>query len=303
MNLENNMKYILKFILISSLFFTLLGADNINECKTDIYFGNGVWNKQFVSDCEEDSAANCSQDTLNDLIESEIIKNDPKLKAKYGEVKLQYNWSYGDMMDLLETFYQLKETGQIGEEHFFTFVNYLIKTADQDIKDEDIKALRQQIVNMIKIVEENEVSGMLTKYYEESFKLSHKVLLISHSQGNLFANRVYDNINPTEYKNYFANLQVASPASEVKAEKGDYVTLSTDLTSADPVINFIPGSMSPNASGESGHAFVSAYLSQADSLSKITTKIQQLLTSLDAEPSQWETDQELNKNTKEYRIP
>ena len=128
------------------------------------------------------------------------------------------------------------------------------------------------------------------------------MLLISHSQGNLFANRIYDTINPTEYKAYFANLQIASPASEVKAEKGDYVTLSTDLTSVDPVINFIPGSMSPNASGDSGHALVSAYLSQADPLSKIITKIKQLLSNLDTEPSQWELDQELNKDTENYKI-
>lgn len=264
------MKTLIKLIVIISLFFGTLYAQNINECKTDIYFGNGVWNSQ-------------------DDAEKSIIQ-------------LQYNWSYGDMMDLLETFYQLKETGQIGEEHFFTFIDYLIKTADKNIKDENIKAMRQQIINLITTLEKNEVSAMVTKYYNESFKLSHKVLLISHSQGNLFANRVYDTINPTEYKNYFANMQIASPASEVKAQKGDYVTLSTDLTSVDPVINFIPGSMRPNASGESGHELVSAYLLQADPLSKITTKIKQLLANLDTEPSQWELDQELNVGTKDYKI-
>jgi hypothetical protein len=88
----------------------------------------------------------------------------------------------------------------------------------------------------------------------------------------------------------------------VKASKGDYVTLSTDLTSFDPVINFIPGSMSPNASGESGHKLVSAYLLQADPLTKITTKIKQLLVNLDTESSQWELDQELNAGTKDYKI-
>jgi hypothetical protein len=294
------MKYILKFILIPSLFFTLLGADNINECKTDIYFGNGVWNKQFVSDCEEDSAANCSQDTLNDLIESEIIKDDPKLKAKYGEVKLQYNWGQGAMLDVLETYYQLREAGQVEDYQFFAVI-YALTGANSTLT---LSAVASQALMepFTRDWEQGNADEMWQKYYDESFKLSHKVLLISHSQGNLFANRIYDTINPTEYKNYFANLQIASPASEVKAEKGDYVTLSTDLTSVDPVINFIPGSMSPNASGESGHAFVSAYLSQADPLNKITSKIQQLLVSLDAEPSQWELEQEKNVGTKDYKI-
>jgi hypothetical protein len=294
------MKYILKFILISSLFFTLLGADNINECKTDIYFGNGVWNKQFVSDCEEDSAANCSQDTLNDLIESEIIKDDPILKAKYGEVKLQYNWGQGAMLDVLETYYQLKEAGQIQDYQFYAVIALL--TRGNPSLTLGAIASQELMEPFTRDWEQGNVDEMWQKYYDESFKLSHKVLLISHSQGNLFANRIYDTISPTEYKAYFANLQVASPASEVKAEKGDYVTLSTDLTSADPIINPLPGSMSPNASGESGHAFVSAYLSQEDPLNKITTKLKQLLSNLDTEPSQWQTDQEFNKGTKDYKI-
>ncbi len=288
------MKILIKLTLVISLFFGTLYAQNINECKTDIYFGNGVWNSQ--DDAEK------SIIELQKIIDKVIIKNDPKLQAKYGQIKLQYNWSYGEMMDLLETFYQLKETEQIEEEYFFSFIDYLIKTADKDIKNEYIKAMREQIINLVTILEENEVDSMLTKYYEESFKLSHKVLLISHSQGNLFANRIYDKINPTGYKDYFANMQIASPASEVNASKGDYVTLSTDLTSFDPVINFIPGSMRPNASGNNGHKLVSAYLSQADPLNKITTKIKQLLANLDTEPSQWELDNELNKGTKDFKI-
>ncbi len=106
------MKNIFKFILALSLFIATLYAENINECKIDIYFGNGVWNQP-----EEAEEGRKKLQTY--IIDKEIIKNDPELQAKYGEAKLQHNWSYGDMMDLLETFYQLKETGQIGEEHFF----------------------------------------------------------------------------------------------------------------------------------------------------------------------------------------
>ncbi|PHQ56669.1 MAG: hypothetical protein COA30_03805 [Sulfurimonas sp.] len=288
------MKNLIKLTLVLSLFFGTLYAQNINECKTDIYFGNGVWNSR------DDAKKSIIQ--LQYIIDTEVIKNDPKLQAKYGQIKLQYNTNYGGMIDILETFYQLKEAGQIGEALFFTFVDELMAKQVSAIVNEDVKTLREQIINLIVSTEATEVDSMLTKYYEESFKLSHKVLLISHSQGNLFANRIYEKINPTGYKDYFANMQIASPASEVKAQKGDYVTLSTDLTSFDPVINFIPGSMSPNASGDSGHSLVSAYLSQADPLSKITTKIKQLLANLDTEPSQWELDNELNKGTKDYKI-
>jgi hypothetical protein len=43
------MKNIFKFLLFLSLFTTLY-AENINECKTDIYYGNGVWNS--ITDAE-----------------------------------------------------------------------------------------------------------------------------------------------------------------------------------------------------------------------------------------------------------
>lgn len=286
------MKNIFKLLMVLLTLFVTLSAENIDECKTDIYFGNGVWNS--AKDTEK------SIIQLQKVIDKEIIKNDPKLKAKYGQIKLQYNWSQGNMLDVLETYYQLREAGQVRDYQFFAVI-YALSGANSTLTL-SAAASQKLMASFTRNWEQGNVDEMWQKYYDESFKLSHKVLLISHSQGNLFANRIYDTINPTEYKAYFANLQVASPASEVKAEKGDYVTLSTDLTSADPVINFIPGSMSPNVSGNSGHELVNAYLLQADPLSKIITKIQQLLVSLDAEPSQWKTQSEQNKSTKEYRI-
>jgi hypothetical protein len=289
------MKKIFILILATFILLNIAYAEAINECKTDIYFGNGVWNEP--EDAKE------SQEFLSLLVDLEIINGDPKLKAKYGEVKLQYNWGQGRMPDLLETYYQLKKSGQFGDTQFFTLVDILLKNA---YVKAGIKLSKEAIETFMEVFtrgwEEGNVDEMWEKYYRESFKLSHQVLLVSHSQGGLFANRVYDKISPTGYKSYFANLQVASPASEVKALKGDYVTLSTDLTSVDPVVNFIPGSMSPNTSGDSGHEFIPAYLSQNDPLTKIIKNIKELLANLDTEPSQWITDQEFNKNTSSHRI-
>ncbi|MFT5659471.1 MAG: hypothetical protein ACI9TV_000087 [Sulfurimonas sp.] len=283
------------FILISTIyiFLNVAYAQAINECKTDIYFGNGVWNSPESAD---DSIKAMNKEIINPF----IIKNNPNLKAKYGEVKLQYNWGQGTMLDVLETYYQLKAAGQVNNYQFFTVMAIL--TGGSSILTISAVSSQALMEPLTRGWEQGNVNEMWQKYYNESFKLSHKVLLISHSQGGLFANRVHDIIAPTQYQNYFANLQVASPASVVKATKGDYVTLSTDLVSVDPIVNFIPGSMSPNASGDSGHEFISAYLSQADPLAKIITKTKQLLTNLDSESSQWETESEQNKNTKQYRI-
>jgi hypothetical protein len=145
--------------------------------------------------------------------------------------------------------------------------------------------------------ESGNVDEMWQKYYNESFKLGHRVLLVSHSQGNLFANRIYNTITPAEYQNYFANLQVASPASGIKATKGGYITLCED-----PIINPIPGSMFGNANGSPGHAFVNAYLDQIDPYTKIVAGIKQLLPTLDSEISQWETDEEFDRDSCDYKI-
>ena len=207
----------------------------INECKIDIYFGNGVWNT--LKQAKENAKALEKQ-----IIQREIIKNNPILKAKYGKVKLQYNWGEGWDTDLVETFYQLKEAGQLSKWEFFALMDELLTKRAADITGDDIVTMRNKLLAVITYNEQSNINEMLEKQYNESFQYSHRVLLVSHSQGNLFANRVYDNINPTGYKTYFANVQVASPASSVHAAKGKYINGWID-----PIINPISGSMKHNA--------------------------------------------------------
>ena len=280
-----------KLLLFLGIIFGLNSsafAIPVNECKIDIYFGNGVWNKQFSSDnCKKDFAAECSQKQLNELIQREIIKNNPILKAKYGKVKLQYNWGEGWDTDLVETFYQLKEAGQLSKWEFFALMDELLTKRAADITGDDIVTMRNKLLAVITYNEQSNINEMLEKQYNESFQYSHQVLLVSHSQGNLFANRVYDNINPTGYKTYFANVQVASPASSVHAAKGKYINGWID-----PIINPIPGSMKHNADldGIGGHQFVAAYLDSKDTYKKIVQAIKDELAALDdpiQTPSQW----------------
>ncbi len=255
-------------------------ATPFNECKIDIYFGNGVWNT--VEDAEK------SRKVLeNFVIKKEVIKNNSSLKAKYGTVKLAYNWSDGWDIDLVETFYQLKEAGQLSKKTFFVLMDELITKRAADLYGEDLKTMRNLLLQAITSHEQTNVDIMLEKYYNESFRYSHRVLLVSHSQGNLFANRVYDSIDPEGYKDYFANVQVASPASSVHAAKGTYITGWVD-----PIINPIPGSMKHNATldGIGGHAFVAAYLDSKDTYQKIVQAIKEELAALDdpsRTPSQW----------------
>ncbi|DAB30570.1 MAG TPA: hypothetical protein CFH84_03330 [Sulfurimonas sp. UBA12504] len=103
------MKNIIIFILIFFNFIVLAQAETINECKTDIYYGNGVWNQP---DDAEDGRIELQY----------LIDNNPELQAKYGEVKLQYNWGQGNMLDVLETYYQLREAGQVEDYQFFAVI-------------------------------------------------------------------------------------------------------------------------------------------------------------------------------------
>jgi len=130
---------------------------------------------------------------------------------------------------------------------------------------------------------------MIGLVFWEGYK-SHKVFLVSHSQGNAFANRIYDKISPTEYKNYFANLQVASPMSSIHAKEGSYVTLI-----GDKIINYIPGSMPGNAKlnpeddtlFDINHEFVSEYLRQTEPLTMIVESLRNHIEALKWKPSQW----------------
>ena len=285
------MKRISVFVVLVIGFFVSSYAAEINECKTDIYYGNGVWNSS-------ENAENSKDDLEKRIIVGEIIKGNPTLQAKYGKVKLQYNWSFGKMNDLLETYYQLKHAGQLGNMGFFETM-MILTTGNVGLSAKATKILLNSMPIAIQMTEENNVDTMWNKYYNQSFKLGHRVLLVSHSQGNLFANRVYDRINPSGYTKYFANVQVASPASSVHAVNGTYVTGLVD-----PVINPIPGSMSYNGvlALPGGHRFVEAYLDSPDTYDRIVTGIKAQLDNLDKTDSQWSTDQEYDKNTCDYKI-
>ncbi len=260
-----------RIIILILVIFSFSFASSINECKIDIYFGNGVWNT-------EDQARN-SANKLYRILNYELIK-------KYGKVKLAYNWGQGWDIDLVETFYQLKKAGQLSEKTFFFLIDEILTKRAAYFTDTDLKTMREKLIAAITANEQKNVNEMIKQYYNQSFKYSHRVLLVSHSQGNLFANRVYDNLTPKEYQNYFANVQVASPASSVHAKMGSYITGWID-----PVINPIPGSMQANADLDSpGHAFVSAYLASKDTYDNIVAAIKQQLKNLENTKSMWEID-------------
>ena len=234
----------MKKLLFTVLFnFTLFA--NTNTCMLDIYFGNGVWN----SYKEAEASKNELRTFMQNHNPSRFAIEDEDLTYS---LKNAYNHTYGTSIDLIETHWQLYESGQISE-GYFSFVAHVL---DGSVTQEKfLKDLREIIAQS-----DADTSNMYAKYQAESFNLKHNVLLVSHSQGNLFANKIFAQLSNSE-KQHFQNVAIATPASRVFSG-GPYVTLNQDA-----VVGAIPGSLPGNAEGF-GHTFVDSYLNNPNSATK-----------------------------------
>lgn len=212
-------------------------------CMTDIYFGNGVWNTP--------TQASKSVEVLRKFMQ--INYNARLDRNKEGETylfKLVYNPSRGTIEDLLETFWQLKESGQISEGYFMAKWNLL--TADRG-PDELRKA-----INRVAATSTVDVNRMYNTYNNTSFSKKHDVLLVAHSQGNLFGNKIYTMLTDTQKKK-FRMVSVGTPANHVMKpdQTAPYVTAKDDF-----VINRVSGALTGNVDGF-GHTFIGTYLSSS----------------------------------------
>jgi hypothetical protein len=114
--------------------------------------------------------------------------------------------------------------------------------------------------------------------YRDTIDGGSKVLLVVHSQGNLFGNQTYIFLSPTQRAS-FGMVSVATPASFV-AGGGPYTTLHQDF------IHHIPGALPPNVLSPlcgiplTCHGFVGAYLDEQESRNKILDDMIEVLDSL-----------------------
>jgi hypothetical protein len=241
----------------------------IDECKTDIYFGNGVWNNRTI--------ATKSLKKLQDFMQN-------NLQAHSLGFKLAFNHTYGKRRDLIETFYQLKELGQISTGYF----HFLSR-----ISTPEYAVLFTDFYLDAMISEEAKDLDTIVKNYEDSIKSGHRVLLVSHSQGNLYGLRAFESLPPW-MQPYFRQVSVATPANQV-AHNGDWVTDSGDLVikgllDALMLQNSLPANTTNKASNStfSGHEFVPIYLQGDDTSKKMAAAIQSNLQTLSDMTSQWE---------------
>ena len=265
-------------MLIILVFASSPGKANIdhNECITDIYFGNGVWNTRTVAEESKLELANFISENLYHSDETEMFK--------YHTFQLAYNYHESAALDLMETFYQLRRSGQISDVGYFSGIAAALRYANYEIFTEAF----WDVYNNIDVLEGGNVVEMVQQYRNISFNSSHRVILVAHSQGNLFGNRVYDQLDSWQQE-YFRMLSIATPSYYV-AGNGSYITLHSDL-----VIAAIPDALPANTinhNGVTGHTFLNAYLAGDASSAKMKDAIRHSINQLKALPSLWEVSQE-----------
>ncbi len=261
----------------------LLGITLSLNAKTDIYFGNGVWNDK--------AGAEAGKIKLEEKL-LKYFKNNPSIDIqKYLPIGLSFNWtgasSDGQLSitsqatDLLETIFQLRDSGPIDNSKLYKFVKLLV-TIDNlhPLKELMNKAIEAHIVginagNLIKMIENYEALSLIK---------GHKILLVAHSQGNLFGNEVWDNLLTQEYKDNFKMVSVGTPADKVLDKEVPYTTLKCDQ-----VINknfLLQGGIPNHLIGKtectgvedtSGHKFVESYLTNINAQGEILSNIENIL--------------------------
>ena len=189
------MKKLLLLFLV--LLFPIVSFSAIDECKTDIYYANGITTK-------DTDAQYVAERILEPTILKEKFNDDEvEMKKHIGEIGYSYNQTNGFFYDGMETYLQKLDI-QIYVDLWLRLKGY-ISTHLEDVEEH-------------------------IKKYSNRIKLGHKVLVIAHSQGNLFTNEIYKALGKRSenawMQNYFGAVSVASP---MKADiKDDTVRITWD---------------------------------------------------------------------------
>ena len=275
------MKFFLKLISVLAFLFTSPLLAQIDEYKSDLYYANGI----MMSDTEE-SALGKWEEQVDDLFSNEL-----ETYSKISSIRVSYNMSQGFIDDILEAFEQVTRN-EWDWQAFTTFITvYLTQHNIQEDWQAHINDLTRQVDS-----------------YKQSIKDGHGVIVIAHSQGNYFTNEAYELLDDW-MKSYFKMMGVATPANHVAGfAVGDitapYVTFHNDF------INFVITGLPSNRTDTRHHGFPSvaahdfyeSYLKEETTKGDIVRFIEQKIEEHTEAPSQWETDQEFERGTMNYRI-
>jgi hypothetical protein len=249
----------------------LAGNSSASICdntESVIFFGNGV------KTLEEDAydSKNIIKKRLEIILPSEEFD---KL-----EFDLAYNDTHGLPLDLLESTVQIL-TGNVSR---FWRLFWNLEIIPDWFSDKMI--LLSTALDKTQLVTTDSLWEHV-KTYQTTIAEGKKVLLVAHSQGNLFGNMAYENLNSRE-KQSFGMVAVANVDNNVIDADEPYTTLKDDkiilaLITAQFALPTKP--MSPNTENQVespdplGHSFIETYMAAGTtSGTKIT---QQIVAALD----------------------
>jgi hypothetical protein len=269
-------------LIITLIFFSVLSLfAEIDECKSDIYFANGIR--------EERSKKEVLADWKNIVDEMSL-----------GNAKVAYNKSEGFVNDLLEAFYQKVKEEKEYQIGYTNYKKFFVDWQNQKIQDE-----WSEMEDYFDETENETLKKNFVANFKQNIKDGHAVIVIAHSQGNLFTNRAYKELDEW-MRAYFHMMGVATPADHV-AGGGPYVTFDNDP------IHLVPNSLPDNIENPDQsknntlgynffyHSF-SYYMSTPITKNKIEAFIKNKVKEHKNAPSQWITDQEIKPNSCEYKI-
>jgi hypothetical protein len=178
---------------------------------TAIYFVNGVWNT------EKDATK--SRDLLYESYKDYLEKDEINKKQLF-KFELGYNYSYGLISDLLEVIAQKQRENNyrlnLTPYDIFIFHISPINHILDGIADAADAMVQLQITDYFAQVVDTEraASDELIGKIWTSLEDKKRVILVSHSQGNLFANQIMQTFGVSgKYAENIAMIGVASPAS------------------------------------------------------------------------------------------
>ena len=189
-------KIILLFVILTSLAFSV-----INECKTDVYFGNGILTEK------EDAKKNAK--LLDEAIKQ---KFGPDYYSKHiGAVTYAYNSTHlGGINDLLESLLQ-----KLSLQERLDKLSELNEALKKTAHDADLT--------------------LQVNKYKASIRDGHRVLVVAHSQGNLFAYEALRKL-PDWMQDYWEAVGIASPGMFAIKDDAPSIGWDNDLV-ADMALN------------------------------------------------------------------
>lgn len=149
---------------------------------------------------------------------------------------LAYNHTRGTIVDLLQSIDQrIAQEGLRFDRRIMSWLNELGVVPDW------LTEINQRLYSAIHIIQASELRDHVAKY-REAILQGQKVLLVAHSQGNLYANASFDLLassQPAIPMQSFGIFGVAAPTSYI-AGGGGYLTNHRDI------IQHVPGALGQN---------------------------------------------------------